>query len=335
MTPPSRRTPSLLRPLALTLAVTALAVPTSLALGAAPASADVCIPIPGVPCIPLPGGPTATTPTTITGSPRVDLTLTATAPVWSDANAVTTYQWQRDGAAIVGATGSTYTVAIADIGAQLTVVATGTVLLSSGTTTSEPVLGLIGPPATATRKPSVTGTPRASHELTATPGTWAGSPTPTFSYQWYRASGGSVGKLLGADDPTYVVKTGDAGSVLAVVVTADRPGHESGAAVGTATIARRASTTALAAATATVSAAKRAVVKVTLRSDGGTPTGVVRIYDAGTLLTKVDVGARAQGVVRVTLPRLAAGRHPLTATYAGTTTTAPSTSKKLTLTVTR
>lgn len=317
------------------LLAAALVVPALLALGGAPpASADVCIPIPGVPCLPLPGGPEATTPTTIAGSPRVDLVLTATEPVWSDPSAVTTYQWQRDGAAIVGATEQTYTVKVDDVGAQLTVVATGTVLLLSGTSTSQPVLGLIGQAPTVTKQPSITGTARAGSELTAVPGTWSG-PAPTFGYQWYRTSGASAGKISGATDKTYAIKAGEAGSTLAVVVSAEQPGHEPGRASASVAVAKRTSTTTLTLASRRVAASKRAVARITLTSPDGAPTGTVRISDAGKRLVEVEVGIRAHGVLTVTLPRLAAGKHPLRATYVGTDTTAPSTSKKAVLTVTR
>ena len=105
MTTHSRRTRCLL--------VGSLVLPILLGLASSSSAAgalpqrDTCLPIPGLPCLPdLPGTtpPTATTPTSITGSPKVDLVLSATAPVWSDASAVTTYRWQRDGADIVDAT---------------------------------------------------------------------------------------------------------------------------------------------------------------------------------------------------------------------------------------
>ena len=42
--------------------------------------------------------------------------------------------------------------------------------------------------AKATVKPKVTGTVKVSKTLTARKGTWSGSPTPTYSYQWYACS---------------------------------------------------------------------------------------------------------------------------------------------------
>ena len=42
--------------------------------------------------------------------------------------------------------------------------------------------------AEALVKPKVTGTVKVSKTLTARKGTWSGSPTPTYSYQWYACS---------------------------------------------------------------------------------------------------------------------------------------------------
>jgi hypothetical protein len=52
--------------------------------------------------------------------------------------------------------------------------------------------------------------------LTATPGTWAGSPAPTYTYQW-KLDGVAIS---GATASAYVVASGDAGHVITVTVTA-------------------------------------------------------------------------------------------------------------------
>jgi hypothetical protein len=166
-----------------------------LSLTASPAAADICLPpvpglppvcVPEVPGLPVPGlePPTATTPTAITGIRKVGSLLTATEPTWSDATATTTYQWQQAGVAIPDATEQTYTVRPADVGKQITVVATGTnTLLLAGTSTSAPVTGLIGDAIEAASPPVITGIPAARQTLTAKPGSWEGEPVATFTYQ--------------------------------------------------------------------------------------------------------------------------------------------------------
>jgi hypothetical protein len=64
--------------------------------------------------------------------------------------------------------------------------------------------------------PSVSGTVAIGSTLTASPGTWTGDPTPTFSYQWQRGSS----NISGATGSTYTATLSDAGNTLRCVVTA-------------------------------------------------------------------------------------------------------------------
>jgi hypothetical protein len=66
--------------------------------------------------------------------------------------------------------------------------------------------------------PAVSGTAATAQTLTATPGTWLGSPT--LSYQWERCNATAVcTPIPGATTTTYVVSTADIGSSLEVAVT--------------------------------------------------------------------------------------------------------------------
>jgi hypothetical protein len=64
--------------------------------------------------------------------------------------------------------------------------------------------------------PSVSGTVGVNSTLTASPGTWTGDPTPTFSYQWQRGTS----NISGATGSTYTAQLADIGSTLRCVVTA-------------------------------------------------------------------------------------------------------------------
>ena len=67
--------------------------------------------------------------------------------------------------------------------------------------------------------PTITGTAKSGHTLTAIRGTW--SPTATYSYQWYR----SGVKITGATHKTYKLTSSDKGKQIKVKVTGKRTGY--------------------------------------------------------------------------------------------------------------
>jgi hypothetical protein len=69
---------------------------------------------------------TVTSPATLTGVPVLGRTLTATPGVVEPADALPSYAWLRNGAAITGATGPSYTPVVEDVGTQLGVRVTHT-----------------------------------------------------------------------------------------------------------------------------------------------------------------------------------------------------------------
>ncbi len=73
-----------------------------------------------------------------------------------------------------------------------------------------------------TSPPTITGTAVAGETLTATAGSWTGTPPITFSLAWQRcdASGGSCAPIAGETAQTYLVGAADIGSTLRVVETA-------------------------------------------------------------------------------------------------------------------
>ena len=83
------------------------------------------------------------------------------------------------------------------------------------------VRGIRSKPVTAPKpgKPTISGTPIVGQVLTASPGTWTGSPS--FSYQWLRcsASGQNCNPITGATSQTYTPVSGDVGFTLMVTVT--------------------------------------------------------------------------------------------------------------------
>ena len=73
-----------------------------------------------------------------------------------------------------------------------------------------------------TALPTIAGSAVEAHTLAATSGTWTGSPTPIFSYQWQdcNASGTGCQPIAGATGPGYALVSSDVGFTLEVVVTA-------------------------------------------------------------------------------------------------------------------
>jgi len=82
--------------------------------------------------------------------------------------------------------------------------------------------------ATATVKPTVTGTSTVGKTLTAAKGTWTGYPTPTFTYQWYACTTAvsaarttvpsTCKKITGATRSTFKLTSAQRGKYVAVLV---------------------------------------------------------------------------------------------------------------------
>src|SRR5450755_2183236 len=166
--------------------------------------------------------------------PEVGDVLTDQSGGWTDVAPITvTIQWlDCDSAGIicnpVAANGNsaTYTVATSDIGFTIEVQETATD--GSGETASPnsaPTSAVLGPPVNI-NPPTITGTATQGDVLTAHTAAddWTNSPNRTsFGYQWLdcNASGGSCSDVGGnGNDRRYTVTGGDAGSTIAVQVTA-------------------------------------------------------------------------------------------------------------------
>ena len=180
-------------------------------------------------------GATAKTAPTISGTAKVGKTLTAKAGTFSMAGKVS-YQWLRNGAAISGATASTYTLRSADQGKRISVRTTlkpttpgyGHAVRSSAQTAKV----VIGDAPKATTLPKISGTVKVGKKLTATRGSWSLTGL-TYTYRWQRD-----GKdITGATKSTYVLTKADAGKKIRVKVTASRAGYTTGTARSNPTVA--------------------------------------------------------------------------------------------------
>jgi hypothetical protein len=103
---------------------------------------------------------------------------------------------------------------------------------------SPPVEPTPPPPPVSSTPPTVAGTATEGQTLSATTGTWTGSPT-SYRYQWQdcEAPAGNCSNVSGATAATHKLGSGDIGHKVRVVVTASNAGGSSSASsVPTATV---------------------------------------------------------------------------------------------------
>lgn len=160
------------------------------------------------------------------GHGTVGSTLTCRV-AYSGATAVN-FAWLRDLRPILGATHMKYTAQPADVHQKVTCETGGVnqVGATSGKL-SEPEIIDPGPAPKPIHghRPSVSGRVAVGNRLTAHHGLWKPA-VHRFTYQWYDGSH----KILGATNPTYVVKRSDIGQMVHVRVMAHLHGYQSGEA---------------------------------------------------------------------------------------------------------
>jgi hypothetical protein len=165
---------------------------------------------------------------TISGTPQENSTLTAANGTWSGSPTGYTYAWSRCNqngdtcSTIAGAAAQTYALVTADVGSTIRVAVTATNADGSAQATSAPTAVVSSAAApTVTTPPAVTGTTALGSTLTASTGTWTGSPTG-YTYAWSRcdATGAGCAAIGGATAQTYVLAQPDVGTTLRVTVKA-------------------------------------------------------------------------------------------------------------------
>jgi hypothetical protein len=161
----------------------------------------------------------------ISGTVAIGQQLQATSGNWTGSPTFS-YQWQdcdssgNNCAAIVGATVSSYTIQVSDVGFTLKVVVTGTNGAGSSQASSAQTTVVQQAPAN-TQVPQISGTVAIGQQLQASSGNWTGTPSPTFTYQWQdcNSSGNNCVAIVGATASGYTIQASDAGFTLEVVVT--------------------------------------------------------------------------------------------------------------------
>jgi hypothetical protein len=174
--------------------------------------------------------PSNTSLPSISGAARDGSILTASQGSWANKPDSYAYQWLRCDAQgggctpISGANSRQYTIQTIDVGNRLRVLVTATNKDGNGTATSRPteVVQATGSAPKNTGAPSISGTPQQDQTLTVSNGSWSGSPTPTFTYQWQRCAGtgGNCTDIAGATGTTYKLTSADVARTVRVNVTA-------------------------------------------------------------------------------------------------------------------
>ena len=277
--------------------------------------------------------PVNTVAPAVTGTATVGQTLSTTNGTWTGAPAPTfTYQWQRTGVDIGGATSSTYVLVAADYANTIrcVVTATNTLAPSGVSANSNSTASVAGNAPVNTVAPSVTGTATVGQTLSTTNGTWTGVPTPTFTYQWQRVTT----NISGATSSTYVLVNADAANTIRCVVTATNAvsavSANSNSTASVAAIAPGAPTIG----TATATGSTTATVAYTAPASNGGAT--ITSYTATSSPSGITGTLSQSGSGTITVSGLAAGTSytfTVTATNSAGTSAASGSSNSITTSI--
>src|SRR3954452_22220891 len=174
--------------------------------------------------------PSHTSLPSISGSARDGSILRAFHGSWTNKAASYAYQWVRCDTAggsctqISGANSERYTVTTADVGHRLRVTVTASNGDGNGNATSRATL-VVQASGSAPKNlvgPAISGSQQEGGTLTVNKGTWTGSGTIAFTYQWQRCAGtgGNCTDIAGATGQTYSLTAADVAHTVRVNVTA-------------------------------------------------------------------------------------------------------------------
>lgn len=153
----------------------------------------------------------------VAGTAAAGQALTCSPGSWSGAPTFA-FRWLRDGAAVSGATSTSYSLVAADLGTAVQCQVTATNVAGEAVATSAAVSPpLVVLPANTVR-PSIAGTLRTGRTATCATGTWTG--TPTFAVSWLRTGIA----ISGAAGPAYLLRPADAGRAIQCRITATGSG---------------------------------------------------------------------------------------------------------------
>ncbi len=182
--------------------------------------------------------PILSSPPAIVGQAEAGKLLAVVPGAWDGGKPLAfAYEWKRCDAAgtnctpIDGATKEKYTPVSADVGHSLKVLVSATAAGATVNALTPPTVA-VSPAGTPPSKrptnltpPKISGKKQDGQVLTASVGTWSGSPK-SFAYSWQRcdATGAGCVAIKRATGSSYTLTPDDIGSTLTVVVTATGKG---------------------------------------------------------------------------------------------------------------
>jgi surface antigen len=173
----------------------------------------------------------ATAVPTVSGTPKVDTALTASAGKWNLTGATYTYQWLANGVAISGATRSTYTPTAKQLAMKLTVkVNAAKSGYRTGTTVSAATAAVAPGTMRTTAAPTITGLAKVGAVLTASGGSFTPAASSS-SIAWF-ADGVAI---PGATQPTLKLGPAQLNRKITATVTGRRAGYVNGVTTSAAT----------------------------------------------------------------------------------------------------
>ncbi|MCU1417415.1 MAG: hypothetical protein JWP32_1589 [Schumannella sp.] len=156
----------------------------------------------------------------VTGTPIVGGSLTASADTNVISGATLGYQWLREGLPISGAPATaSYLISANDLGKRISVKVTASKPgYTSGSGTSAKTAPVSAASLSFSSPATITGTAQLGSTLT---GNGATTPAGTYTYQWYRDGA----QIKGATAKTYKLAASDVGREMTVRVTAAKAGY--------------------------------------------------------------------------------------------------------------
>jgi RHS repeat-associated protein len=176
-----------------------------------------------------PLAPANTTLPAISGEAKDGQLLAVSNGTWGGTPPLSySYQWEMCGSGggsckkITGATASGYRVITGEIGKTLRAIVTAENAGGTSNATTEATSVIVAGPPVNTALPAMAGTPEEGKTLTASIGSWAGTATITYTYQWQHcnSTGESCTNIAGATSEKYTVSSSDLGNAIRFTVTA-------------------------------------------------------------------------------------------------------------------